>query len=112
MVDSMRCMRARLRWIKSQRGQAMWELAWGIVLLFFFLLGIIECAKILYIYQNLLTSVRMGARYLASHPYNPGHIERAKNLVVYGKTSAGGTPQAPKLTTANVLIDPIPNSTN
>ena len=63
------------------------EVCLGTIMFFVLALGVVEFGKAFYIYSELLTAARMGARYLASHNYEmPNWRENARNLVVFGRT--------------------------
>lgn len=108
-------MRADLAWKKKQRGQAILESIFAFLLLFIMIMGVVEFARIFYIYNQLLTATRMGARYLASHTYTTANRTVARNLILYGQSPAGGKAPLFGLTPDKVQIQPVPagvDSTN
>ena len=90
-----------MRRLRPQSGAALVELALVIPFLLVMALLVAEFGRAIYQYNVLAKSVRDAARYMTMQ--TPGtHAAEAKNLVVYGTTSAGTTALAPGLTTAMV----------
>jgi len=96
-----------------QRGQALWEMALGFLLLFVIMVHVIGFGRVFFLYHNVLTSVRMAARYAVSHPYtNPAHRRAVQRLVVYGQTTGPfGGAQIPGLSVTDVEVTPNPSAT-
>jgi hypothetical protein len=98
-------LRARSGWerwcsirYRSQRGQALLELAFQIPLLFLILAGALQLARVFYTYHTLEKAVRGGARLLSGSSNvnycNAGDaaITGARNFIVYGNLQGAGTP--------------------
>ncbi len=106
----------------------MLEFAIGATVLVALFTGTFQYGYSFYVYNNLLTAVRAGARYgsiarytslsgfsMASPPtagYNApsgtdqsGYVTAIQNVVLYGDPAGGTTPVAPGLTAANVFVD-------
>lgn len=94
---------------RSSQGQALLEVFLGILMFFSLALVVVEVGKAFYVYNNLLTAARLGARYLASHHFETVNwSSNGRNLVVYGKTtSAGASPLLPNLAPKDVKITRI-----
>lgn len=80
----------------SQHGAALIELALVIPFMIMLSMIVIEFGRALYEYNSVAKSVRDAVRYLSVQTPNT-LCDNAKNLVVYGSTSAGSTPLAPGL---------------
>lgn len=84
---------------RSQRGQAVVELAFQIPLLILILAGAIQLARVFYTYHALETAVRGGARLLAAstnvnfcNSAADTTISGATNVITYGNIQGAGTP--------------------
>lgn len=99
----------------SRRGSAMIEFALSATLLTFAFTGVFQAGYSMYIYNQLQSAVRAGARYASLATVNktagsttdPADYDTAvKNVVLYGTPSPGAnpTPVVPGLTTANVSV--------
>src|SRR5258708_10335398 len=76
--------------------------------------GTFQFGYTFYIYNNLDTAIRGGARYASLRGYNSptstpstGFLTAVQNMVVYGNSAGTGNPIAPGLTTANVQVLPV-----
>jgi len=85
----------------AQTGVAIIEFALILPLLLVLSMMAIEFGRAMYQYNALAKSVRDAARYL-SFQLPGSHITEARNLVVYGNLTGGGTPLLPGLTAAHV----------
>jgi Flp pilus assembly protein TadG len=107
--------RQRLASARRQRGVAMVEFAIGAPVLLLLLLAVGEFGRMLSQYNQLMQSSRDSARYVAGAAWNRtlGKIDLtalttpAKNLAVYGKPTAGGTPAVTGLTTGSVTVSEV-----
>ena len=91
--------------MKRERGVALTEFALALPLLLMIMLPIVEFGRACYQYDMLAKSVREAVRYLSVR--SPGvDVDKAKNIVVYGKPAGTGAPLAPGLSLANVP-DPV-----
>lgn len=69
---------------RGQRGQSLVESALVLFVFFGLLLGIADCAQVIFSHQDLVERVRGAARWGSLHPWQgPGPIV---NLVLYGQT--------------------------
>ncbi len=106
MKASFKIMRLMPRFLRSERGTQLVELA--IVLPIFVLMfaAVAEFGRFFYTYTTLAKATRGGARYLVSRPYTTTEMNRAASLAVYGDANAGcaGTPVLSGLTCANVSV--------
>jgi Flp pilus assembly protein TadG len=98
---------------RSRRGNAMLELALATGILVPAFTGTFQFGYTFYVYNNLESAVRGGARYASMRNYDSrtstpstAFSTAVQNMVVYGNTDGTGTPVAPDLTTANVQVLP------
>jgi hypothetical protein len=106
----------------NRRGNAMLELAIATGILVPAFTGVFQFGYTFFVYNNLGSAVRGGARYASMRTYDSnsatpsaGFSTAVKNMVVYGNPSGTGAPVAPGLTTAHVQVlpnmkGPIPQS--
>lgn len=100
---------------RRQRGVAMVEFAIGAPVLLLLLLAVGEFGRMLSQYNQLMQSSRDSARYVAGAAWNrtlgqidlTGLATPAKNLAVYGKPMAGGTPAVTGLVPASVTVSQV-----
>lgn len=92
-----------------ERGQSVLEFALILPLMLVVTLGIIEFGRAYYQYNTLTKAIRDGARYMSKHVYSSAYETNTKNLVVYGNTFGTGTPILPGLTTAKIVVTPVPS---
>lgn len=99
---------------RNQKGAALVELALVLPLLLVMTFVVTEFGRALYQYNTITKGVRDAVRYLTTQTPNSGSaVTAARNLVVYGTTTAGSTPLARGLTTAMVNASwPAPTGTN
>lgn len=98
----------------GQSGNAMVEFALSASVLFVLFLGIFQWGYTFYIYNNIATSIRSGARYAAQKSFIPSSnstttpcaswIRQVQNVVVYGSPSGGTDPVAPGLAISNIAV--------
>ena len=93
----------------QQHGQSVLEFAMVLPLLLLIVFGIIEFGRAYYQYNTLTKAIRDGARYMSKHVYSATYETSTKNLVVYGNTFGTGTPILPGLTTARIVLTPVPS---
>ena len=95
------------RFIRSDRGGALAELAILVPFLVVMVAAVTELGRLFQTYTALSKSTRAAARYLSVNAYDPNHIDFAKNVAVCGKTDCTDTEAVvPRLTTDNVVVDP------
>jgi Flp pilus assembly protein TadG len=103
---------------KRERGNAMLEFAIGATVFVALFTGTFQYGYTFYIYNNLISQVRAGARYgaiarytslsgfsMASPAVTGYNAPAVQNVVVYGDPAGGTTPTVPGLTTNNVKVD-------
>ncbi len=93
------------------RGSAMVEFALAFTLLFPVLTGAFQFGYAFYVYNEMQTAVRAGARYASWRTYDSdtatpsaGYLDAVRNVVVYGNPAGGTQPVTPGLTPANVTV--------
>jgi Flp pilus assembly pilin Flp len=95
------------RFVRSEKGGALAELAILIPFLVVMLAAVSELGRLFQTYTALSKSTRAAARYLSNQAYDDEHIARAKNVAVCGKVVCTGVdPVVPGLTADNVKVDP------
>jgi hypothetical protein len=103
----------------------MVEFAFAFTFISVLFTGVFQFGYTFYLYNNLVTNIRAGARYAAQKSYTPGPGSTAgnpipatsyetavKNVVVYGSPAPTDTsfPLVPGLTTANIDVVPTVDS--
>lgn len=103
------CGQARGR--QSQRGNSMVEFALSFGLLFPVFTGVFQFGYVYYLYNNLETAVRAGARYGSLRVYDSATSTPSatfqtavKNMVIYGSPAGGGQPVVAGLTPEKVTV--------
>ena len=97
----------RNRFISSDKGGALAELAILVPVLVVMLAAVTEIGRLFQTYTALSKSTRAAARYMSNNAYDDAHISFAKNVAVCGKTDCTDTdPVVPGLTVDNVKVDP------
>lgn len=92
---------------RTERGAALVEFALIVPLMLLIVLITADLARALYRYNGVVKSVRNATRFLTTEaPDDPAAADMARNLVVYGKVSAGGDPIDPELTADKIDIPP------
>jgi len=104
---------------RSQRGQALTELAIQIPLIVTILFGVVEIGRVFYVYHTLQKALRGGAGLLA-RTTNVQYCDSAdlsladaRNFIVYGNLQGQGTPVVQGLTPDMIQIFPerrVPDS--
>ena len=96
---------------RRSRGNAIIEFALVFPLIFTIFTGVFQFGYALYVYNELQTAVRSGARYASALAYEssggspaPTYLQAVRNTVVYGSPIASGSPVVPGLTTSNVSV--------
>jgi len=86
----------------------MIEFGLAFPLLFVFLSGMFQFGYAFFIYNELQSTIRAGARYAATADFDGGagadFTERVQNMVVYGRPTGGSIPLVKQLTTSNVGV--------
>src|SRR5271156_2266971 len=67
---------------RATRGQGVLEGTMVLLVFFSLLLGVIDCAQVLYAHQALVERVRSSVRWGTLHPYD-GTGEQVANLILY-----------------------------
>jgi|SRR5215469_1452376 len=95
----------------NRRGSAMVELALAVPLILLLFSGAFQFGYYFYVYDQLESAVRDGARYAALRPYDSSTSTPAsdfstavENMVVYGVPSGGTQPVVTGLSTSNVNL--------
>jgi len=91
--------------MKRQQGTAMVEFALVLPILLVLTFTVTEFGRAFYQYNVLAKSVREAARYLSVRTAGVD-VDKAKNIIVYGKPSGGSSPVVPGLSLSNVP-DPV-----
>src|SRR5437899_6024109 len=94
--------------LRCRRGNAMLEFALAAGILFPAFVGTFQFGYTFYIYNNLSTAVRGGARYASMQSYDSASstpsdpfATAVKNVVVYGNSAGTGDPVVSGLGTGN-----------
>lgn len=96
------------RFVRSDCGGSLAELAILIPFLAVMLAGVAEFGRLFQTQTTLTKATRTAARYLSNHQFNDDEKDKARSLVVCGKlTCAGGDELVKGMTTANVCIEPV-----
>src|SRR2546425_3835741 len=103
-----------LRQFRCRRGNAILDFAVATGILLPALVGTFQFGYTFFIYNNLDTAVRGGARYASMQSYDSGtstpstaFATAVKNMVVYGNSAGTGDPVAPGLAVSNVQVSAI-----
>jgi Flp pilus assembly protein TadG len=95
------------RFVKSETGGAIAELAILIPFLIVMVAAVSELGRLFQTYTNLSKSSRAAARYLSKRAYDNAEIAIAKNIAVCGKTDCTDVdPVVPNLTVENIVVTP------
>jgi Flp pilus assembly protein TadG len=101
---------------RARRGNAILEFAVASSILVPLFAGVFQFGYTLYIYNNLDSAVRGGARYASMRSYDSAtpspsaaFTKAVGNMVVYGNPDGTGQPVAPGLSLANVQVLPNMN---
>jgi Flp pilus assembly protein TadG len=93
------------RFIKSETGGALAELAILVPFLVVMLATVTEIGRLFQTYTDLSKATRASARYISKVAYDGPEIENAKNVAVCGRIDCTGVaPVVPNLTKANVSV--------
>jgi TadE-like protein len=92
------------RFTRDEQGLQLVEAAIVIPIFLVLFATTAEFGRFFYEYTTLAKAARAGARYLSTNMYVPEHMDAAQNLVVYGSTTATGTPILPRLEKGHVTI--------
>jgi Flp pilus assembly protein TadG len=101
---------------RTRQGSALLEFALATGILVPLLAGTFQFGYTLYVYNNLQSAVRGGARYASMRSYDSasgtpssGFSTAVKNMVVYGNPDGTGQPVSRGLTASKVQIQPNMN---
>ena len=96
-----------------RQGSALVEFAFAASILVPLFTGTFQFGYTFYVYNNLQSAVRGGARYASMRSYDSatatpssGFSTAVKNMVVYGNPDGSGQPVSRGLTASNVQIQP------
>lgn len=94
---------------RRRRGNVMIEFGLAFPLLFVFLSGMYQFGYAFFIYNELQSTVRTGARFASTLDFDAGNggtnfRNQVKNVVVYGTPSAGAAPLVKGLTPSKVDV--------
>jgi Flp pilus assembly protein TadG len=102
--------------MRKRQGSALLEFAIATGILVPLFTGTFQFGYTLYVYNNLQSAVRGGARYASMRSYDSpsatpssGFSSAVKNMVVYGNPDGTGQPVSRGLTASNVQIQPNMN---
>jgi Flp pilus assembly protein TadG len=102
--------------MRKRRGSALLEFALATGILVPLFAGTFQFGYTLYVYNNLQSAVRGGARYASMRSYDSASgtpssefSTAIKNMVVYGNPEGTGQPVSRGLTASNVQIQPNMN---
>src|SRR5882672_9417019 len=94
----------------SRSGNALVEFALASLILFPIFLGTFQFGYTFYVYNQLCTQIRAGARYASMRTFAASSVSgfetATKNMVVYGNPSPGQSPTVlvPGLSTAQIAV--------
>ena len=92
------------RFTRDEKGLQLVEAAIVIPIFLLMFAATAEFGRFFYEYTTLAKSARGASRYLSTHLLTEDEITATKNLVVYGSTTATGTPLLPGLDPTHVDI--------
>jgi Flp pilus assembly protein TadG len=93
------------RFVKSESGAALAELAIMIPFLVAMLATVTELGRLFQTYTDLSKATRVAARNISNVAYTTQNIANTKNVAVCGKTDCTGlNPVVPNLTADNVVV--------
>ena len=98
------------RFTRDEKGLQLVEAAIVIPIFLIMFAATAEFGRFFYTYTTLAKATRVGTRYLSTNFYTEEQ-EAAENLVVYGSTTATGTPILPGLDKTHVTISHTGNAT-
>jgi Flp pilus assembly protein TadG len=100
----------------ARRGSSLLEFALATGILVPLFTGTFQFGYTLYVYNDLQSAVRGGARYASMRSYDSanstpsaGFLTAVRNMVVYGNPNGTGQPVAPGLSPSNVEVLPNMN---
>ena len=103
--------RFRLLWSSDKRGNVMIEFALSFAILVPVFLGTYQFGYAFYIYNEMQTAVRGGARYASLRSYDSAtstpseaFMAAVQNVVTYGSPDGGEVPVVPGLAPENVTL--------
>ena len=92
------------RFTRDESGLQLVEAAIVIPIFLLMFAATAEFGRYFYEYTTLAKAARVGSRYLSTNILTAEERVAAQNMVVYGSTTATGTPVLPGLTTSHVVI--------
>ena len=94
-----------------RRGNAILEFALSFGLLFSVFAGVFQFGHSFFLYNNLQSAVRAGARYASLETYESGtatptsaYLTSVRNVVLYGDPAGGCTPRIPRLRPDHIQV--------
>jgi len=97
----------RNRFVRSERGGALAELAILVPFLVVMLAAVTELGRLFQTYTALSKSTRAAARYMSNNAYTDANIQNAQHIAVCGQTNCTGVdPVVPGLADTNVSVEP------
>lgn len=96
------------RFTRDENGLQLVEAAIVIPIFLLLFAATAEFGRFFYEYTTLAKAARNGSRYMTTHYLTDPEKSAAKNMVVYGSTTATGTPVLPGLDPAHVIIEEGP----
>lgn len=78
--------------MKFQRGASMVEFALIALVFFIIIFGIIEFARVMFVFNTLVEATRRGARVAAVCPVSDVGISQVKNVTIFDAPGGGGNP--------------------
>jgi len=95
----------------SRRGNVILEFALSFGLLFSVFAGVFQFGHTFFLYNNLQSAVRAGARYASIETYESGsatptsaYLAAVRNVVLYGDPAGGSTPRLPGLRPEHIQV--------
>lgn len=96
------------RFTRDENGLQLVEAAIVIPIFLLLFAATAEFGRFFYEYTTLAKAARNGSRYMTTHYLTDEEKSAARNMVVYGSTTATGTPVLPGLDPTHVIIEEGP----
>ncbi|MEO7651077.1 MAG: TadE/TadG family type IV pilus assembly protein [Bryobacteraceae bacterium] len=94
----------------GSRGQTLLEGVLVLLTLLLVIIGTIDLGRVFFLHQVMTDRAREGARWATVNPFDPGHTEPIRNVVVYDSAVPAGKPALFGLRPEMVTITPLPSS--